>query len=86
MTIEDIAEKLMLIIEDGKQEQQSNIWKEKYERLVGEIKNEKVNAGLLMLDMKLNGLTVGIIECEGYMRCAITIENVVKHIEEVYPS
>jgi len=81
-----LAEKLEYLIDQEVQKtvDTNSTWKEKYEWLVSEIQNEQIRAQDLFSDMKENGLTAGTIEAEGYLRCAITIENIVTRIEEAY--
>lgn len=59
------------------------IWKEKYEWLVDNLNTHETNARILLADYKSEGLTVGAIEAEGYLRSAIKVSNIVRYIEEV---
>ena len=59
-------------------------YKSKYEDLKYEIKNMLKNAQSLYDDMKRNGLDIGMIESEGYLRAVITMANTIDYIEESY--
>ena len=89
MDIQAIARKLHIIVEEAEQQGALSAgaqWKEKYQWLESELLDIKNNAEALHADMKANGLTVGSIESEGYLRCAVTVCNLVDRINGSYKS
>ena len=84
MDLPEIAGKLQMIINEAQREavkEHGAAWKEKYEWLVSDLREMKAEAKDLSEDMKNNGLTFGTVEAEGYLRCAITLCNIVDRIE-----
>ena len=79
-TVNEIAKDLKRLIDDAVASATCNdeTYKEKFERLKWEILETKERAIALHADMQQNGLTVGTIEAEGYLRCAITIANLIE--------
>ncbi len=89
MDIQEIAAKLHVIVEQAEEQAAKSVgaqWKEKYQWLESELLDIKNHAEALHKDMKANGLTVGSIESEGYLRCAITVCNLVERINGSYNS
>lgn len=89
MDIQEIATKLHVIVEQAEAQAAMSVgaqWKEKYQWLESELLEIKAQAEALHEDMKANGLTVGSIESEGYLRCAITVCNLVERINGSYKS
>lgn len=89
MDIQEIATKLRMIVEQAEEQAAKSVgaqWKEKYQWLESEILEIKIQAEALHEDMKANGLTAGSIESEGYLRCAITVCNLVERINGSYKS
>ena len=89
MNIQEIARKLHIIVEEAKQQAALSAgaqWKEKYQWLESELLSIKEQAEALHEDMKANRLTVGSIESEGYLRCAVTVCNLVERINDSYKS
>ena len=55
---------------------------EKWEWIKSFINDGVLNAQALYDNMKAEGLNVGMIEAEGYLRCAKTMLNQIAHIDE----
>jgi hypothetical protein len=59
---------------------------EKYEWLKAEITSTRGHAQEQYDDCKSHGLSFAAIDAEGYLRCAIQLCELVKHIEETFTS
>jgi hypothetical protein len=89
VNIQEIARKLHQIVQEAEDKaatENGAQWKEKYQWLESELLSIKEQAEALHEDMKANGLTVGSIESEGYLRCAVTVCNLVERINDSYKS
>lgn len=87
MELQEIAKKLEGIVHEAEtkavREYGAN-WKEKYEWLTDELRRMREDAEALRDDMKANALTVGAIEAEGFLRCAITVCSHIDRVEASY--
>jgi hypothetical protein len=77
--LRDIADE----IESLEPPKDTTMWKERYDFLLRELMQIREDAEELRDDMKANGLTVSTIEAEGYLRCAITVNERIKYVEEM---
>lgn len=87
MEIEEISNKLQKIILEAvisAVRKHGNNWKEKYELLTDELRRMREDAEALRDDMNENELTVGSIEAEGFLRCAITVIGHIERVDESY--
>jgi hypothetical protein len=89
MNIEEISKKLAVIVDEAEQNAvlaNDGQWKEKYEWLVSVLQQMREDAKVLYNALKVDGLTVGTIEAEGYLRCANIANDHIKYIEGSYSS
>ena len=62
--------------------QKISFWKEAYFDLISDIECELFGAESLVEDFNKNDLTLSAIESEGFLRCAITVRNMINSSKE----
>lgn len=62
----------------------SGDWKERYQHLTIDLRNLIADALVRKKNMQDDGLTFSAIEAEGFLRCALTVRNIVDSVNDLY--
>lgn len=90
MAIEELDQSIVNTIktlinrEADKRSTPNKVFQDKYESLTYQISLEVSQARSFYENMKSDGLSLGMIEAEGFLRAMVVIEGIVNDINETY--